>query len=458
MAVTVTRMEPMEAVTPRPRPVWIDGVPEDGSEKRPVIHPYDGTEVATVSLPDAAQVERAVAGAAHFAGEKRSAGAPTAGHTLDRMATEVEKRGEEFAELLTAESAAPLTQTAAEVRLAVATLRHAARFAGQMRSTAAGPGLSAGSSAGEIVLTRRAPRGAALGIVTPHRPLVSAAGAVAAALVVDTSVVLTPTPRAPLSTLALAEVLADTLASEPGPPRPFSVLPLETPDLLADDPRLCPLTSPTGHSRAVVLPDWPDLDAAAAAVAASVADWAGRCHPPVRHVVAHAECAEPFVTALAAALRAHPTGEPYDTAVTVGPLADADTARRALAPVTEAVSRGATVVTGGEHSGPFVLPTLVTGVSPEESPHRGVLGPVVTLSVASTVEEALSTGLSPEPGARHVAVFTRDLDLALRAAESTVADRLVIGDVPRHRPDDVHAVVRALGREVVTVLAGRGAH
>lgn len=459
MAVTVTRMEPMEAVTPRPRAAWIGGRPEPGEETAPVRHAYDGTEVATVSLPSAAQVERAVAGAARFAGETRSVPAHARAAVLDRLARAVESRADEFAELLTAEAAAPLTLAATEVRLAVATLRHAARFAGETSSRAHldGPDAPGHPDRRAVRVTRQVPRGVALGLVSPHRALASTSVAVGAALAVGTPVVLVPTPRAALSTLALAETLADVLATTALPAGVFSVLPARAPDLLVGDPRLCPITTPAGRSRVTVLPDWPDVSDAAAAVAASVVDWEGRSHLPVRDVVVHATSAERFVEALTAALSAHRVGDPYDAAVTVGALPDEDAARRTLAWVTEARSRGADVPLGGERTGTVVHPTLVTGLPVEALPERVALGPVVTVSVADTLDTALAAGLCPPgPAPRAVGVFTRDLDLAQHAAERTTAGQVVVGDVPRRRPGDVRDAARALRREVVTVLAVGG--
>lgn len=450
------RMEPMEAVTPRPRPVWIAGVAEPGTAPRPVLHPYDRTEVATVSLARDEQVERAVAGAARLAGETRSVPAHTRASALDQLANEIEARAEEFAELVTAEAAAPLTRAAEEVALAVATLRHGARLAGETRSVPSAAPFGAALPCG-VGLTRRVPRGVALGLVAPHRPLAASAGGVAAALAVGTPVVLAPTPRAPLSALALAETLADVLTAGPLPTGALSVLTTEAPDLLAGDARLCPLAWPAGHAQALVLDDWAEVESAASAIAASAADWAGQRYAPVRHVLVHPARAEPFVAALAAALEAQRTGDPYDAAVSVGPLPDDDSASRTLAWIAEATDRGATVVTGGTRSGTAVTPTLLTGLGADALRDRGVLGPVIAVS-ATDGTDTTGDPSDSDLTARRVAVFTRDVEQALRTADrltAATADEVVVGDVPRHRPEDVRAAAQALTRETTTVLSGR---
>ncbi len=457
MAVTVTRMEPMDAVTPSPRETWVDGRPEQAEDTASVHHPYDGTEVATVCLPSPAQVERAVAGATRFAGRTRSTPPHTRALLLDRLAAAVEARADEFAELRTAEAATPLAHAATEVALAVATLRHAAHFAGETRSETHLAEPLTPPTRPTVRVLRQVPRGIALGLVPPSRALASASRVVGAALAVGAPVVLAPPPQASLSTLALAEVLADSLAETGAPTESFSVLPTRTPDLLAADSRLCPLPTPAGHSHVTVLPDWPDVEGAAATVAASVVDWEGRIHLPVRHVVVPAPLADRVESALTEALSSHVVGDPYDTAVTVGALPDEDAARRSLAWVAEARSRGGRVLLGGDRSGAVVRPTVVTGLAVDGLPERHPPGPVVTLSVADTADAALTTALHPAgPAPRAVGVFTRDLRLAQDLAERTTADRIVVGDVPRHHPDDVRDTARALRRAVVTELAVGG--
>ncbi|MER6761406.1 aldehyde dehydrogenase, partial [Amycolatopsis sp. NPDC000746] len=50
----------MDTITPQPRAAWIAGQAEQGASTLVVHHPFDGSEVATVAVPGADQVERAV--------------------------------------------------------------------------------------------------------------------------------------------------------------------------------------------------------------------------------------------------------------------------------------------------------------------------------------------------------------------------------------------------------------
>ena len=61
-------MNASEEHLPTPRPAWIAGRAEQSDETLSVHHPYDGDEIATVCVPSADQVERAVAAAVDSGG------------------------------------------------------------------------------------------------------------------------------------------------------------------------------------------------------------------------------------------------------------------------------------------------------------------------------------------------------------------------------------------------------
>ncbi|MFF5986392.1 aldehyde dehydrogenase family protein [Prauserella flavalba] len=429
----------MDAITPQPRAAWVAGRAEHGAGTFAVTHPCDDTEVATVALPDSDQVERAVASAAGAAATLRRSPAHARATALEDIAKGLATRAGELAELITAECGKPLRWAEVEVAHAVAALRSSAREA-----TRADGELHRLDSdvAGEqrMELVRRRPRGPVLGAVPAHCPLGVAAHTVAAALAVGAPVVLAPDTRAPLGALALGEVLAEADLPEGA----FSVLPFEARKgtaRLATDPRFAvTYAGATGTTTAVVLADWPDLGAAARRIAASATQEAGQGAHAVRTVVVEAAVADDFVAALTDAMRAQPTGDPFDPAVSVGPLATADAATRFAEWLDEVTSGGAKLLTGSATE-----PTLLRGpVAAEPVP-----GPVLVVSVADSADAAFELAEGARTG-----VFTRDVTLALRASAELAADTAVIGDVPAYRPDSVRATMREFGVERVTVLTG----
>src|SRR4051812_12542683 len=101
------------------RPFWLAGRPETGSEQLAVTHPYDGSLVARVSVPDDAQVEEAVAAAAAVAADLAVRPAWARSGWLHHLADRLGQRAEEAAEPAGAESGKPITWARTEISPAV---------------------------------------------------------------------------------------------------------------------------------------------------------------------------------------------------------------------------------------------------------------------------------------------------------------------------------------------------
>ncbi|TVT47460.1 aldehyde dehydrogenase family protein [Amycolatopsis rhizosphaerae] len=478
----------MDTITPEPRPAWIAGRPEQGGGTLEVTHPFDGSEVATVAVPDAGQVERAVAAAAAVAPAFRRSPAHVRAAALDHVSRGLAARAEEIAEVITAENGKPYKWAEAEVRRAISVFRIAAeearRFSGELQRLDTDQG-----GENRLAMVRRVPRGPVLGIAPFNFPLNLVAHKVAPALAVGAPIIVKPAPRTPLSALVLGELLAETGLPE----GVFSVLPLgnaETAALVAD-PRL-PVVSFTGsgpvgwslteaaprkhivlelggNAAAVVLADWPDLPGAAARIATFGNYQAGQSCIAVQRVIVERAVADEFVPALLEAVRAQRTGDPYDTTVDVGPVVDEAAAERIVAWIGEAVAGGAKVLTGGTREGATVEPTLLTDVPPEAKVWaEEVFGPVLALSVVDSADEAFAAVNASAYGLQ-AGVFTRDVRQAFRASAELEMGGVIIGDVPSYRADQmpyggvkgsgvgregVLAAMHDLTEEKVTVFTG----
>jgi acyl-CoA reductase-like NAD-dependent aldehyde dehydrogenase len=425
----------LDAVEVEPRPCWIAGHAEQGERIITVRHPYDGTEVADVAVPGAAQVEHAVAAAHRATPLPRHARADV----LRRLATLVADRAEEIAETITAENGKPLGAAHVEVTGAVATCTGAVDA---IDLVTGGPRRADDGFA----MTRRRSRGPLLAVTPFTAPLLEVVRQVAAAVAVGAPIVLRPAVQTPMTALLLGEILAETGL----PAGAFSVLPVPDVAALAADPRL-PVVSctgtrsaglaiadaaprkhvvltPDGDTAAVVCPDWTELDAAAERIAARM----------VRRVLVHASVADAFVPRLVTAVAALRTGDPHDPSVAVGPLIDETTAAWTA---DWLASCGGEVLTGGTMAGTSLAPTVLRDVTAEVG---DVTGPIVVVSVVDSV----ATGLARASGTR-VGVFTRDLRTAFDAGDID-ADHVTVGDVPADM--GVEATVLDITRPQVTVF------
>ncbi|MFB9907135.1 aldehyde dehydrogenase family protein [Allokutzneria oryzae] len=446
----------MTAVTPAPRPCWIAGRSEQGTGVTVIRHPYDDSEVASVSVPGPEQVERAVAAAAAATVAFRSTPAHVRAGALEHVSKRLLERTEEIAEVITAENGKPLRWARLEVARAANTFRFAAeeakRFAGELMRLDTDP-----AADGRMAMVRRVPRGPVLGIAPFNFPLNLVAHKVAPALAVGAPVIIKPAPRTPLSALLLGELLAETKLPEGA----FSVLPVgnETTMELVEDERL-PVVSFTGsgpvgwsimdaaprkhvvlelggNGAAVVCADWTDLDFAAKRIAMFSNYQAGQSCIAVQRVIVDRAVADDFLGRLVEAVRELKTGNPHDPEVEVGPLVDEAAAKRVEEWITEAASAGAKVLVGGEREGSTVAPTVLTDVPADAKVWaEEVFGPVLAVSVVDGVDEAFAQVNASAYGLQ-AGVFTRDVQVAFRASSELEVGGVVIGDVPSYRADQM---------------------
>ena len=447
-------MNAIQAHLPTPRPVYIAGRAEQSDQTLSVLHPYDGNEIATVCVPSAEQVERAVAAAEAATVPFRTTPAHVRAAALEHVSRSIAARAQEVAEMITAENGKPLKWAAVEVNRCVATFRIAAeearRFSGELQRLDTDP-----TAEGRMAVVRRVPRGPVLGIAPFNFPLNLVAHKVAPAIAAGAPIIVKPAPRTPLSALLLGELLAQTDLPEGA----FSVLTVGNEETVAlvQDPRL-PVVSFTGsgpvgwsimdnaprktvvlelggNGAAVVCPDWPDLDFAAQRVATFGNYQAGPSCIAVQRVLVDKSVADAFLPKLLDAVNSLRTGDPHDPEVEVGPLVDEAAAERVEDWVDEAVAAGAKLLTGGKRDGASVTPTVLADV-----PHDAkvwaeeVFGPVLVVSVTDGIDDAFAQVNDSQYGLQ-AGVFTKDVQVAFRARAELEVGGVIVGDVPSFRAD-----------------------
>jgi succinate-semialdehyde dehydrogenase/glutarate-semialdehyde dehydrogenase len=135
----------------------------------------------------------------------------------------------------------------------------------------------------------------------------------------------------------------------------------------------------------------------------------------------HESVAEEFAERLAQRMGAMKIGRGTDEGVEVGPLIDADQQRKVAELVEDAVSKGATCVTGGakgDGAGYFFQPTVITGVTDDARVlSEEIFGPVAPIATFGSDDEGIAAANRTEFGLVAY-VFTRDLKRAFRVCEA----------------------------------------
>jgi len=175
--------------------------------------PHDGSEVGVVELAGPAEVRAALDGNVAAAAACRALPAFERAAALRKIADGLEAARAELARTLALEAGKPITQARVELDRSIFVFRDAAeeatRIGGEVLPTDALP-----TGAGRLAITRRFPLSPIAGITPFNFPVLLAAHKIAPAMACGATITLKPPPQDPLTTLRLAEIIRELVASE----------------------------------------------------------------------------------------------------------------------------------------------------------------------------------------------------------------------------------------------------
>ncbi len=191
-----------------------------------------------------------------------------------------------------------------------------------------------------------------------------------------------------------------------------------------------------GGAAPVILVDPYDRDAALSAVLKGGFYHAGQVCVSVQRVFAPAADAANFAEALAEQAKALIVGAPEDEATQVGPLIRPGEVDRVAEWVDEAISADAKLLCGGKKiSDTCYAPTVLLD-PPQDSrvSTAEIFGPVVCVYGYDNLDAAVSQANSL-PVAFQAAVFSRDVEVAMRLYKALDASAVMINDHSAFRDD-----------------------
>jgi acyl-CoA reductase-like NAD-dependent aldehyde dehydrogenase len=432
----------------------IGGEWRDGDEVVEIRDPYRGSVVGLMPISTDRDLDDAVR-AARSGHEAMAAMPPYERATLLRRAgAEVKTRSETIGRVMAAESGKALGDCIGEVSRVSDLLELCAEEAVRIQGEQVPMDFSA-VGAGKLAVVMRFPVGVVAGITPFNAPVNMAAQKVGPALAAGNSIILKPSPKAPISAHLFVEALVDagvpagavnTLYGDSVSPGLVGHAGVDCVSFTGSIPVGKRIAGAVGLKRIALelggvgptfVSDDADLELAADGCGRNAMLLAGQSCVSVQNVFVKRSVYGEFVERVRAVVGELKFGDPIDATTDVGTLIDEDSARRVEAVVERAASAGATVLCGGGRSGAQMQGTILTGVTADmDAVAAEIFGPVMTVQPYDD-EEPLFQAISDSPYGLQCGIFTNSLDLALKAFRTVRTGGVIVNATSRWRSDQM---------------------
>lgn len=433
-----------------------------------VLAPYDSRWIGSIPQASAKDVDDAIA-AAETAFLKIKLSPQERSEILSNTSSLIIENLEDLSRIIAEEAGKPVKDARIEVNRAAQTFLISAEEAKRVHGEVVPVEASKGSE-NRFAFTLRVPVGIVCAISPFNFPLNLVSHKVGPAIAAGNSVVLKPSSLTPFTAIYLGKLMMEAGL----PPGYLNILfgPGHTVgERLLSDPRFALYTftgSPSvgkrlreaiglrrailelGSNSATIIHRDADIQKAYQACVRAGFAYAGQVCISLQRILLHRDVTARFLDRFIPAVEALKSGNPLDEDTDVGPMINEDAAIRAEEWISEAVSKGAKLLTGGGRKGNMVQPTVLTNVD------RGMkvvcheaFAPVVTIQEYNTIDEAIKIVNDSEYGLQ-AGIFTSDIGVAFKAAKEVQVGGIMVNDTSMYRVDAMpYGGVKAsgMGRE-----------
>ena len=434
----------------------LDGKWVDREDRIDVKDPYDNSVVDTVPNSSSEDVETAYQAAVKGSDVARKMTVYDRAQVLFKTADIISDRLDEFATVIAREGSKTINEARKEASRCVNTMivsaEESKRILGETIPFDSFPG---GEKRRGYYY--RFPIGVVLAITPFNDPLNLVAHKLGPAIAAGNSVVLKPATVTPLSAIKLAEALLEAGL----PPQVLQVITGyggKIGDQLVKDERARMISFTGGveagkriaqyagikkigmelgsDSPVIVWKDAP-LDWSVESCVSGAFWAAGQNCIGVQRIYIHRDIYGEFRDRFVAATSEYKIGDKLKEETNMGPMITEGEAKRVVGWIEDAVALGAKVLTGGGREGALLEPTVLENVPEKAQIHYDeVFGPTVNLYPVDTLEEAIEKSNSLQFGL-HAAIFTKDLDVAFKAAYALDCGGVIINDSTDYRLDSM---------------------
>ena len=432
------------------------------------LNPHDGSVLAEVAEGKAADIDRAVAAAAAAFPTWSRMAAAERGRILLRLADLIEQNADALARLETLDTGHPLRDSRGlDVPRTAATFRYFGGMADKLQ------GSVVPVEPGFLNYVLREPLGVVGQIVPWNFPLMFTSWKMGPALAAGNTVVLKPAELTPLSTLRIAELMAEAgmpdgvvnivpgygatagqhLAEHPGVAKiAFTGSTLTGRKIVAASAgNLKRVQLELGGKGANIVFDDADLKAAIAGSAFAIFHNQGQACIAGSRLLLQERIAERFLDGFLTLARSIRLGDPLDLTTEMGPLTSAGHRDRVLAYCEIARRESGEILIGGRPPGNaalargyYVEPTVVRAEPRDRVCMEEVFGPFVSVSTFRDEEEVLRIA-DATPYGLGGGLWTASLARAHRVAQRLQAGMVWINSYKRVNPGSPFGGVKASG-------------
>ncbi|MGF2614526.1 aldehyde dehydrogenase family protein [Rossellomorea vietnamensis] len=436
------------------RGLLINGKTVEKERTYPLRSPFDGELLANISMADEQDVEQAIEGA-HSAFEIMSKmPAYKRAEILSKVSDILRSRKEEMAQVIAKEAGKPIRTARGEIDRTVVTYQLAAeeakRIYGETIPMDAAPG-----GENRLGFTWREPLGVVTAISPFNFPFNLVAHKLGPAFAAGNTVVLKPAEQTPLSAFYIAEIFKDAGLPE-GALSVVTGSGKELSDALITDERVKKVTF-TGsaavgkiikkkaglrkvtlelgsNSGLIVEPDVP-VDKIVQRCVDGAFGFAGQVCISLQRIYVHQSIYQEFSEQFIEKAKGLKAGDPLDETTDISAMISREEAERIESWIGDAVDQGASVGLGGTREGSVFTPTVMLDVTNDMSIScQETFAPVVSIVPYENLDDAIHM-VNDSVYGLNVAIYTQNINNAMKAAKELQAGGVIINDIPTFRLD-----------------------
>ena len=429
--------------------LFINGAWQDASTETTdqIINPANESLVGTVQNASIEDAHKALKAAEHAQKKWRQTPARQRADLLRAFTAKIRENKERLARLITAEQGKLLKVARFEVEVTCTFIEYACEWARQIEGD-----IVPSDNPDEQIWIHKVPKGVVVAITAWNFPLALAGRKLGPALITGNTVVLKPTPEAPLSTLELCD-----LANAAGIPAGVINMitgGVEAGKALVEHPitKMVTMTggTPTGQAIArsaannlthvqlelggkapcIIFED-ADLDQAVEGALHSRFDNCGQVCTCNERMYVQEEIYDEFMGKFMARVKALKVGDPNLEDTDIGPKMNETGLVHMERLIEESLQAGASIITGGSRmkgdgfeKGYWFEPTILENVNQDmRIVHEEIFGPVLPVIKFRTFDEAITYANDSDYGLAAM-VFTNDMNKIMR-----LHDELEFGEI-----------------------------